>query len=67
MKYFILPKVELAMAYGCQVSQEQVLQYIHYNRHHNTMLIERNMKLLTNEFQTEIDTMKAFLGVPSGF
>ena len=34
-------KVELALAYGCSdsVSHETMLQYIHYNRHHNSMRI----------------------------
>jgi hypothetical protein len=35
-----VPQVELSMAYGCNVSQTQILKYIHHNRHHNTMLID---------------------------
>ena len=55
--FHMLPKVELAMAYGCHVSQEQLLQY---NRHHNTMLIEHNVKL-TNELKTEMENFWADL------
>ena len=58
--FHMLPKVELAMAYGCHVSQEQLLQYIRYNRHHNTMLIEHNVKL-TNELKTGMENFWADL------
>ena len=30
------------MAYGCELTQEQMVQYIHFNRLHNTMLIKHN-------------------------
>ena len=33
-------QVELAMTYGCDVDQKRLIQYIHYNRHHNKMLID---------------------------
>ena len=46
------------MAYGYDVSQEQMLHYIHFNRHHNTMLI--------NKLTTEIKTLKAHHNTPSG-
>ena len=29
-----------------QVAQEKLLQYIHFNRHYNTLLIEHNTKLI---------------------
>merc|ERR1712012_951029 len=41
----VIDQVELAMAYGCKVNQEQLLQYIHFNRHHNTLLVQHNTKL----------------------
>ena len=49
-------QVELAMAYGCDVSQKQLLHYIHFNRHHNTMLI--------NKLATEIETLKVHQNTP---
>ena len=44
-----------------QVSQEKLLQYIHFNRHHNTILIEHNTKLI-NQLRTEMETVKAIQG-----
>ena len=37
-----------AMAYDCEaaVDWKKMLQYIHFNRHSNTLLIEHNMKLI---------------------
>ena len=35
-----------------QVSQGQLLQYIHFNRHHNTLLVQHNTKL-TSELRTD--------------
>ena len=34
-------QVELAMTYGCELPQERLLQYIHFNRYHNTMMIDK--------------------------
>jgi len=48
----VIDQVELAMAYGCKVSQSQLLQYIHFNRHHNTLLVQHNTKL-TSELRTD--------------
>ena len=55
-----------------QVSQEKLLQYIHFNRQYNTLLIEHNSKLvenntkliqhnteLINQLRTEMETVKA--------
>ena len=39
-------QVELSLAYECEVSQKSLLKYIHFNRHHNTMLIEHNAKMV---------------------
>ena len=36
-----LLQVELAMTYGCELPQERLLQYIHFNRYHNTMMINK--------------------------
>ena len=38
---FHMSKVELSLAYGCSdsVDHETMLQYIHYNRHHNSLKI----------------------------
>ena len=44
-----------------QVSQEKLLQYIHFNRHHNTILIEHNTKLI-NQLRTEMEAVKAIQG-----
>ena len=40
-----------------QVSQEKLLQYIHFNRQYNTLLIEHNTKLI-NQLRMEMDTVK---------
>ena len=39
--FLTFSKVELALAYGCSdsVSHETMLQYVHFNRHHNSMRI----------------------------
>ena len=29
-----------------QVTQEQLLHYVHFNRHHNTMIVQHNTKLI---------------------
>jgi len=42
----------LAMAYNCSVSQEKLLQYIHHNRHSNTLLVQHNTKLI-NKLRTD--------------
>ena len=48
-----------------QVSQEKLLQYIHFNRQYNTLLIEHNNELiehnteLINQLKTEMETVKA--------
>ena len=42
-----LLQVELGMAYGCQLPQERILQYIHFNRHHNTMMINKLREEMT--------------------
>ena len=50
--------------YAAQVAQEKLLQYIHFNRHSNTLLIEHNAKLInelktkTNQVKTEMDQVK---------
>ena len=41
-----------------QVSQEKLLQYIHFNRQYNTLLIEHNTKLI-EQLRTEMETVKA--------
>ena len=65
-------QVELALAYGCEANQKQILQYIHFNRLHNTMLIQHNNATITKnidevktdnakqmeELKTEIETLK---------
>jgi len=51
----IIDQVELAMAYKCEVSQEKLLQYIHFNRHYNTLLIQHNTKLI-NQLGTDMET-----------
>jgi len=57
-------QVELALTYNCEVAQEKLLQYIHFNRHSNTLLIEHNAKLInelktkTNQVKTEMDQVK---------
>ena len=38
--------MELSLAYQCNVSQESLLKYIHFNRHHNTLLIEHTVKMV---------------------
>ena len=57
-----------------QVSQEKLLQYIHFNRQYNTLLIDHNTKLiehnskLINQLRTEMDTVtetSSQLGVES--
>ena len=40
-----------------QVSQERLLQYIHFNRHHNTMLIDDAVKKI-EELKEEIAEMR---------
>ena len=35
-----------------QVSQEKLLQYIHFNRHYNTLLVRHNTKLI-EDLRTE--------------
>lgn len=47
-----------AMAYDCEVDQEKMLQYIHFNRHSNTLLIEHNRKL-TRELEARVETLEA--------
>merc|ERR1712192_305589 len=47
---------ELGMAYKCEVSQEKLLQYIHFNRHYNTLLIQHNTKLI-NQLRAEMETV----------
>ena len=42
----ICVQVELSLAYECEVSQKSLLKYIHFNRHHNTMLIEHTVKMV---------------------
>ena len=48
-----------------QVSQEKLLQYIHFNRQYNTLLIEHNTELiehnteLINQLRTEMEIVKA--------
>merc|ERR1719458_226381 len=42
----IVDEVELSLAYQCNVSQESLLKYIHFNRHHNTLLIEHTVKMV---------------------
>ena len=42
----ICVQVELSLAYQCNVSQESLLKYIHFNRHHNTLLIEHTVKMV---------------------
>jgi len=51
----LVDQVELALAYGCSdsVSHETMLQYIHYNRHHNSMRINATGKVI-EELKTEI-------------
>ena len=41
MDIFHIHKVELSLAYGCadSVDHRTMLQYIHYNRHHNSLQI----------------------------
>ena len=34
------------------MSQEKLLQYIHFNRHHNTLLVQHNTKLI-EDLRTE--------------
>ena len=49
------------MVYGCDMSQELLVQYIHFNRHHNTMLMKHNDVAITkkiDELKTEIETLK---------
>ena len=41
-----------------QVSQEKLLQYIHFNRQYNSLLIEHNTKLI-EQLRTEMETVKA--------
>ena len=38
-----------------QVSQEKLLQYIHFNRQYNTLLIDHNTKLI-EQLRTEMET-----------
>ena len=52
-------QVELAMTYGCDLSQEQMVQYVHFNRLHNTMLIEHNDVDQTNK----IDKLKTRMDI----
>ena len=50
------------MVYGCDMSKQLLVQYIHFNRHHNTMLMKHNDAALTkkiDELKTEIETLKA--------
>ena len=42
------------MAYGCELTQEQMVQYIHFNRLHNTMLIKHKINELGTEMETQI-------------
>ena len=44
------------------MSKQLLVQYIHFNRHHNTMLMKHNDAALTkkiDELKTEIETLKA--------
>ena len=50
------------MVYGCDMSKQLLVQYIHFNRHHNTMLMKHNDAALTrkiDELKTEMETLKA--------
>jgi len=58
--------VELAMAYKCEVSQEKLLQYIHFNRQYNTLLIEHNTKLI-DQLRTEVILVRKPGGNPEDF
>ena len=40
------------------MSQEQLLQYIHFNRNHNTLLVQHNTKQI-KELRTDVDHIKA--------
>merc|ERR1719458_2301716 len=53
----IVDEVELSLAYQCNVSQESLLKYIHFNRHHNTLLIEHTVKMV-KENRRLIDDIK---------
>ena len=53
----ICVQVELSLAYQCNVSQESLLKYIHFNRHHNTLLIEHTVKMVKENRQL-IDEIK---------
>merc|ERR1712150_171301 len=53
----IVDEMELSLAYQCNVSQESLLKYIHFNRHHNTLLIEHNAKMV-KENRRLIDDIK---------
>ena len=44
------------MTYGCELPQERLLQYIHFNRYHNTMMINKlreEMRHITRGFSCE--------------
>ena len=57
-------KVELSLAYGCSesVDHRTMLQYIHYNRHHNSMKINATGTFLSEhcfiEKKTTVDIAK---------
>ena len=46
-----------------QVSQERLLQYIHFNRHHNTMLINDAVKQI-GELKAEIAELRQDHSLP---
>ena len=39
-----------------QVTQEMLLQYVHFNRHYNTLLIQHNRELI-DQLKTAVDSL----------
>ena len=44
-------QVELGMTYGCQLSQKRILQYVHFNRYHTSMIINKLRKEITDHLR----------------
>ena len=52
-------QVELALTYGCELTQEQMVQYIHFNRLHNMMLMKYNDDVFMCLFQIRYSFFKS--------
>ena len=50
------------MTYGCQLPQERVLQYIHFNRYHNTMMINKLREDMIKRFSCQAPWTKLSTG-----